>query len=89
MVEKLLQAFVDEINPQLFERIEVKNFETGDIQNADEEATFQIAALQSFVATLLSAVITYLSQTMLLLVVHTVNGQFGLSAKMPTTNGVE
>uniref|UniRef100_A0A915KMT5 Uncharacterized protein n=1 Tax=Romanomermis culicivorax TaxID=13658 RepID=A0A915KMT5_ROMCU len=51
VVEKLLQTFVDEIDPLLFERVEVENFETGNVQNADEKAPIRRRNVQRFVAT--------------------------------------
>ena len=36
MVEKLLELFVGEIDAKLLEGVEAKNFETGDVEDADE-----------------------------------------------------
>ena len=36
MVEELLELFVDKVNPQLFEGVEIEDFETGNIQDTDE-----------------------------------------------------
>lgn len=48
MVEELLQLFVGEIDAQLFKTVEVKDFETGNIQYTDEVLTL-LLCVQGFV----------------------------------------
>jgi hypothetical protein len=45
IVEKLLQPFVGVIDAQLFERVELENFETGNIQNTDEMFSSDVQGL--------------------------------------------
>ena len=40
MIEKLLQFLIGEIDTKLFETVEFKNFEAGNIQNSDEKGLF-------------------------------------------------
>lgn len=36
VVEELLKLFVDKVNPQLFKRVKVEDFESSNVQDADE-----------------------------------------------------
>merc|ERR1712066_1021408 len=42
VVEELLEFFVGEVDAQLFESVEAKNFKTGNIQTTDEEGSWQV-----------------------------------------------
>ena len=41
MVEELLELFVGEVDAQLFEGVEVENFETSNIQDTNEEVSWE------------------------------------------------
>ena len=41
VVEELLETFVSVVDAQLFEGVEVENFETSNIQDTDEEVTWE------------------------------------------------
>ena len=43
MIEKLLQLFVSVIDAQLFECIELENFETSDVENSNEKRSWEIS----------------------------------------------
>lgn len=51
MIEKLLQLFIGVINAQLFEGVQLENFETGDIEYADKRGTLTFASIERFVDT--------------------------------------
>ena len=39
MVEELLELLIDKVNPELFEWVEVEDFETGNVEHTDEVVT--------------------------------------------------
>merc|ERR1719167_1363840 len=47
VVEELLQFFVGEVNAKLFEGVEIENFETSNIQDTTEEASWEISIKSS------------------------------------------
>ena len=44
MVEELLQLLVGKVDTQLLKGIELENFETGNIENTNEEITWEISS---------------------------------------------
>ena len=55
VIEELLQTLVDEVNPQLLERVQVENLESGNIEHTDEEATLNGLGVEGLVATRISS----------------------------------
>ena len=50
VIEELLQTLVDEVNPQLLERVQVENLESGNVEHTDEEATLNGLGVEGLVA---------------------------------------
>lgn len=51
MVEELLETFIDEVDPQLLETVQVEDLETGDIEHTNEVFAFDRFSIESLVAT--------------------------------------
>ena len=50
VIEELLQTLVDEVNPQLLERVQVENLEAGNVEHTDEEATLNGLGVEGLIA---------------------------------------